>query len=88
MLQKRALRFICNNELMYNTFYFKYNNLKFYDIVKLNTVKFMFRARNYSIPLNLQNLFKIKYYDNILFHKNKDAKKICLYIQYETTVME
>ena len=42
---------------MYSTFYFKYNNLKFDDIVKLNTVKFMFRARNYSLPLNLQNLF-------------------------------
>ena len=29
---------------MYNTFYLKYNNLKFDDIVKLNTVKFIFKA--------------------------------------------
>ena len=56
---------------MYNTFYFKYNNLKFDDIVKLNTVKFMFRASNYSLPLNLKNLFKIKYYNNLLFHRIK-----------------
>ena len=56
---------------MYNTFYFKYNNLKFDDIVKLNTVKFMFRARNYSLPLNLKNLFKINSYNNLLFHRIK-----------------
>ena len=43
---------------MYNTFYFKYNNLKFDDIVKFNTVKFMFRARNYSLSLNLQIYLK------------------------------
>ena len=43
---------------MYNTFYFKYNNLKFDDIVKLNTDKFT-------------DLFKIKSYNNILFHRIK-----------------
>ena len=56
---------------MYNTFYFKYNNLKFDDIVKLNTVKFIFRARHYSLPLNLLNLFKIKSYNNLLFLRIK-----------------
>ena len=59
---------------MYNTFYFKYNNLKIDDIVKLNTVKFMLRARNYSLPSNLQNLFKIKSYGNLLFHRIKIKK--------------
>ena len=95
MLQKRALRCICNNELMYNTFYFKYNNLKIDDIVKLNTVKFMLRARNYSLPSNLQNLFKIKSYGNLLFHRIKIKKNIRKYCyisnmgtQYGNTVME
>ena len=37
MLQKRSLRCICNNDLMYNTFYFIYNILKFDDIVKFNS---------------------------------------------------
>ena len=31
----------------------------------------MFRPRNYSLLLNLQNLFKIKSYENLLFHRIK-----------------
>ena len=29
----------------------------------------MFRTRNHFLPPNLRNLFKIKAYDNILFHR-------------------
>ena len=36
---------------------------------KLNTAKCMLRARHFSGPPNLQNLFKVKAYDNLLFHR-------------------
>ena len=58
---------------MCNIFYFKYNNLKFDDIVKLNTVKFMFRARF--------NLFKLNSYYNLLFHRitiRTQRKYVCI----------
>ena len=29
----------------------------------------MFRARHHSLPPNIQNLFKVKAYDNLLFHR-------------------
>ena len=51
---------------MYRTFYTQQNSLKFTDSVKLNTAQFMFRARNHSLPPNLQNL---KAYDNLLVHR-------------------
>ena len=54
---------------MYRKCYTQYISLKFTDSVKLNTVKCMFRARNHSLPSNLQNLFKVKVNDNLLFHR-------------------
>ena len=54
---------------MYRKLYTLYNSLKFTDSFKLNTAKFMFRAINHSLPPNFQNLFKVKAYDNHLFHR-------------------
>ena len=54
---------------MYRKLYTLHDSLNFTDSVKLNTAKFMFRARNHSLPLNLQNLFKVKAYDILLFHR-------------------
>ena len=54
---------------MYRKLYTKHNSLKFTDSVKLNTAKCMFKARSHSLPPHLQNLFKVKVYDNILFHR-------------------
>ena len=34
-------------------------SLKFYDIIKMNSIKFMFRARNNVLPNNLQLLYKV-----------------------------
>ena len=45
ILQKRALKII-NNDSNYSTFYIIHKSLQFHDIVKMNTIKFMFRARN------------------------------------------
>ena len=50
---------------MYRKLYTLHNSSKFTDSVKLNTAKFMFRARHHSLPPNLQNLFKVKAYDNL-----------------------
>ena len=45
---------------MYRKLYTQQHSLKFSDSVKLNTAKFMFRARHYSLLPNLQNVFKVK----------------------------
>ena len=66
---------------MYRKLYTLHNSLKFTDSVKLNTAKFMFRAINHSLPPNLQNLFKVKAYDNHLFHRIRirtQRKLFCL----------
>ena len=34
-----------------------HKSLQFHDIVKMNTIKFMFRARNNVLPINLQKLY-------------------------------
>ena len=54
---------------MYRKYYSQHNSLKFTDSVKLNIAKFIFRARNHSLPQNLHNLIKVKAYDNLLFHR-------------------
>ena len=54
---------------MYNKCYTIQKYLKFTDIVKLNTAKYMFRARNHSLPSNLENIFKVKADDTLLFHR-------------------
>ena len=51
ILQKRALKII-NNDSNFSTFYI-HKSLQFHDIVKMNTIKFMFRARNNLLPINL-----------------------------------
>ena len=68
ILQKRALKTIYNCDKIYIKCYTQHNSLKFTDSIKLNTTKFMFRAKHHSLPLNLQNIFEVKAYDIILFH--------------------
>ena len=41
-----------NNEYNYTTFYIIYKSLQFYDIVKMNTIKFIFRYGNNKLPFN------------------------------------
>ena len=41
----------------------------------------MFRAKNHSLPSNLQNLFSVKAYDTLLFHRSRirtQQKLVCL----------
>ena len=54
---------------MYRKFHTQRNSLKFTDSVKLNTAIFMFSARHHSMPSNVQNIFKVKAYDTLLFHR-------------------
>ena len=56
---------------MYKNVYTIYNSLKFDDIIKMKSIKFMFRARNNILPKNLQLLYKAKSYNGNLFHKIK-----------------
>ena len=49
----------------------------------MNTIKFMFRARNNLLPINLQKLYSIKLHNTYLFHRFKvrtDRKALCLSI--------
>ena len=81
ILQKRAIKCICNTHSMYTNFYTISNSLKFDDIIKMNSIKFMFRARNNILPKNLQLLYKAKSYNGNLFHRIKvrtDRKAFCL----------
>ena len=76
---------------MYIKLYTQLNSLKFTDSVKLNTAKFMFRARHHSMPPNLQNVFKVKaykpiiiiiIYDNLLIHRIRirTRRKLFVYL--------
>ena len=79
---KKTLRII-NNDSNYSTFYIIQKSLHFYDIVKMNTIKFMFRTRNNVLPINLQNLYSNKLYNTYLFHRFNvriDRKYFCLSI--------
>ena len=53
ILQKRAIKCICNNDSMYNNCYTISNSLTFVDIVKMNSITVMFRTRNNILPNNL-----------------------------------
>ena len=83
ILQKRAIKCICNDHSMYKHFYTISNSLKFDDIVKMNSIQFMFRAMNNILPKkNLQLLYKAKSYNGNLFHRIKvrtDRKAFCLW---------
>ena len=66
---------------MYTNCYTIYNSLKFDDIVKMNSIKFMFRARNNVLPKNLQLLYKAKFNNGNLFQRIKVRtvrKSFCL----------
>ena len=70
IIQKRALKCILGtqyNSYNYNKLHSTFNILKFSDIVKYNTAKFMNRANNKMLPINLQKLYKIKTYNKIYF---------------------
>ena len=58
------------------------NSLKCDDIVKkMNSIQFIFRARNTLLPKYLLLLYKAKSYDGNLFHRIKvrtDRKAFCL----------
>ena len=74
---------IINNDSNYSTFYIIYKSLQFHDIVKMNTIKFMFSVRNNLLPINLQNLYSINLHNTYLFHRFKvrtDRKSFCLSI--------
>ena len=80
--KKRALKII-NNDYNYSTFYIIHKSLQFYDIVNMNTMKFMFNARNNLLPFNFQTLYSIKLHNTYLFHRFKvrtDRKALCLSI--------
>ena len=84
IIQKRALTCILGtqyNSYNYNKLHSTFNILKFSDIVKYNTAKFMNRAINKMLPINLQKLYKIKTYNKNLFYRIKvrtDRKAFCL----------
>ena len=42
-------------------------SLQFHEIVKMNTITFIFRARKNVLPINLQKLYSIKYIIPIYF---------------------
>ena len=69
ILQKRAIKCI-GNHFTYN-FYTISNSLTFDDIVKMNSIKFMFRARNNVLLKNVQLLYKSNSYNGNLFHRKK-----------------
>ena len=48
---------------MYNNFYTISNSLKFGDIIKINSIKCIFRSRNNVLPTNLKLLYKAKSYN-------------------------
>ena len=54
---------------MYKNVYIISNSRKFDDIVKMNSISFMFRTRNNVLPKNLQLLYKYKSYNGNLFHR-------------------
>ena len=62
IIQNKAIRAIFNISNRCNTYkYYKILNiLKFNDIVKLNTLKFMFRIINNCTPIIIKNMFSIK----------------------------
>ena len=81
ILQKKALKYIYNDDKMYRKLYTQHNSLKFTDSIKLNTAKCMFRARHHSLPPNIYNIFKVKAYDNLLFYRIRiktQRKLFCL----------
>ena len=63
---KRTIKCICNILSIYSNFYTIYNSLKFDDIVKMNSIEFMFRAKNNILPNHL--LYTAKSYNGNLFH--------------------
>ena len=62
IIQNKAIRAIFNISNRCNTdkYYKILNILKFNDIVKLNTLKFMFRIINNFTPIIIKNMFSIK----------------------------
>ena len=67
---KRALKVI-NNEYNYSTLYIIHKSLTFYDILKMNTMKFMFRDRNKLLPFKLKKLYSFIFNNTYIFHKLK-----------------
>ena len=68
MVQKRAVRVIhkAGNRDPSNRFFISAGLLKMADIIELQTLKIMFKAKNRSLPEHLQSLFKLEEGDNRL----------------------
>ena len=67
ILQKRAIKCIYNTHSLYTNFYTISNSLKFDDIVKINSITFMFRARNNILPKNFNYYIKLNLIMEICF---------------------
>ena len=82
VLQKRAIRIISKSEYKAHTLplFIKYNLLKFVDIVKFKILLLMYKAKEGSLPDNLQMFFKIKTSDTI--STRQDGK---FYVAYART---
>ena len=71
IITNRALKCISKNKISTYNLYIYFKTLNFDDIVKLNTMKFMYRARHNDLAFKLQILFKINSYRPNLFYRNK-----------------
>ena len=68
VLQKRAVRVISKSEYRAHTLplFSKYKLLKFNDIVQFKTLLFMHKAKEGSLPDNIQLFFKLKPRTNVV----------------------
>ena len=88
IIQNKAIRAIFNISNRCNTdkYYKILNILKFTDIVKLNTLKFMFRIFNNFTPIIIKNMFSINQciysqrnmFKFVIHSFRLNIKKICI----------
>lgn len=86
LLQKRAIRVI--HKVGYrepsNRFFISSGLLKLTDIIKLQSLKIMYKAKNRALPKHIQNMFKLEEEENRLKHDFKhtfarlSVKQMCI----------
>lgn len=78
ILQNRAIKTITKSKFFINNFLISNKSLNFADIVKLNTIKFCFRARQKLLPINLQHKFQSneRYKNNFIRKKARTSRKL------------
>ena len=61
LLQKRAIRIVNNSHYRANTaaLFYQLKTLKLYDLIKLNTLIVLFKARARALPLKLMSFFSM-----------------------------